>query len=138
MTDETEGQYVYAFNDVIHGLESHADAAESYRIRMIAPVQSQLEAEIVKRSLLASNYAKTARIIDIISTVPAGISMGLGVASISVLATVVLSPAAMATQCCSVAIGALYIIGSKIDKKLSLKADKHERFACLQTVSLIQ
>jgi hypothetical protein len=50
--EETDGQYVDTFNEVIGGLEAHADAAESYRIRMIDAVQSQLEAEIEKRPLL--------------------------------------------------------------------------------------
>jgi ribosomal protein S13 len=49
---------------------------------------------------------------------------------------VVLSPVAVATQCASIAVHALYLIGSTIDKLLSLKADKHEKIRMLANSKL--
>ena len=62
--------------------------------------------------------------------------LGSSVSSIAVLSTIVVAPIAVALQAAAVAAGVLGAAGRVIDRKFTLKAEKHEKIKTLAEAKL--
>lgn len=112
------------------------DTAHEYRLNKITEIQKDIEREKHKRSALLQKYHRAVKVIEGISTILLFSSMGLGVAGIGILSTIVAAPVAIAMEGIAVGTGFLSMVGSHVNKKLSLKVQKHEKIRTLAEVKL--
>ena len=99
--------------------------AHSYRLQKISEVQKTLEEERDKRSTLSKKYHRSSKIIRVIDNVLVVGTIGLGGAGIGVLSTIIAAPVAIAMESVALGLGVLSIIGTEVNKKLLMKAEKH-------------
>ena len=90
-----------------------------------------LEEEIIRRRRLSENYYRTVTWINNSDAVLIAVSMGLGIAGVGLLSTIVAAPVVVALEILSIYTGVLSIIGKYASKKLLLKAQKHEKITVL-------
>lgn len=107
------------------------NSAHAYRLQKIGEVQKELEAERDKRSTLSKKYHRSVKIIGGLDNVLVVSTMGLGVAGIGVLSTIIAAPVAIAMEAAALGAGALSLIGTQVNKKLIHKAEKHEKIKVL-------
>jgi len=110
--------------------------AHSYRLQKISEIQNSIEQERDKRAALSKKYHRSVNIIRVADEVLIGVTMGLGVAGIGILSTVIVAPIAIAMEAAALGAGALSIIGGQVNKKLALKAEKHEKIKTLADAKL--
>ena len=63
-------------------------------------------------------------------------AIGLGITGVGLLSTIVAAPAVIGMEAVSIYIGLLRVVGNQAIKKMSLKIEKHEKFAMLDVSSL--
>ena len=115
---------------------SEGAIGHNYRIRKISEVQRSLEEERVKRYNLSKKYYRGVKVINNVDAVLTTTSMGLGVAGVGLLSTVVLTPVVLAMEGVAIGAGLLSVIGKYATKKMSIKAKKHERIQILAEAKL--
>ena len=108
-------------------------SAQSYRFVKINEVQKEI---IAKRANLSKKYHRAVKIIVRVDTTLVVSAMGLGAAGIEVLSTVVAAPIAIVMEGIALGTGLLSNIGNRVNKKLSLKAEKHEKIKTLADAKL--
>ena len=108
----------------------------NYRISKINDIQRKLEVERDKRRDLSKKYNRGVKWINNIDAALITASMGLGVAGVGLLSTVVLAPVVVAMEGAALGSGLLSIIGKFVSKKLLIKAKKHERIKILAEAKL--
>lgn len=111
-------------------------SAHTYRLQKIGEVQKQLEAERDKRANLSKKYHRSVKILGGVDNVLVVSTMGLGVAGIGVLSTIIAAPVAIAMEGAALGAGLLSIIGTQVNKKLMMKAEKHEKIKVLAEAKL--
>lgn len=111
------------------GGTSHA--AHAYRLEKINEIQKKIEQERNKRDALSKKYNKGIKIISVIDNVLVGFSMLLGVCGIGLLSTIIAAPVTIAMEAVAVGSGFLCIIGKQVNRKLEMKAEKHEKIKAL-------
>jgi len=111
-------------------------SAHSYRLQIIKEMQKQIEHEREKRSTLSKKYHRSVQIINILDNILVGATMGLGVAGIGLLSTIIAAPVTIAMEAVAIGTGFLSIIGAQVNKKLALKAEKHEKIKTLADAKL--
>ena len=111
-------------------------SAHSYRLQIIKEMQKQIEHEREKRSTLSKKYHRSVQIINILDNILVGATMGLGVAGIELLSTIIAAPMTIAMEGVAIGTGFLSIIGAQVNKKLALKAEKHEKIKTLADAKL--
>jgi hypothetical protein len=110
--------------------------AQSYRLQKINEIQKEIAVERDKRANLSKKYHRAVRVILGIDSALVVSSMGLGAAGIGVLSTIVATPVAIAMEGIALGTGLLSIVGGQTNKKLMIKAEKHEKIKTLADAKL--
>ena len=110
--------------------------AQSYRLQKINEIQKEIATERDKRANLSKKYHRAVRVIAGVDNVFVVFSMVLGATGIGVLSTIIAAPIAIAMEGAALGIGLLSIVGSQTNKKLSMKAEKHEKIKTLADAKL--
>lgn len=105
--------------------------AHGYRLQKIGEIQKELEQERNKRATLSKKYHRSIKIVGGLDNVLVVSTMGLGVAGIGVLSTIIAAPVAIAMEGAALGCGALSIISTQVNRKLMHKAEKHEKIKVL-------
>jgi hypothetical protein len=95
-----------------------------------------MEDEKVKRMALSKKYHRVAKIIRFADDRLQTLCIGLGITGIALLSTVVATPVSIACEGVAIGLGALSIFGNHQNKKLMLKAEKHEKIKVLSESKL--
>lgn len=111
-------------------------SAHSYRLQKISEIQKEIEQERDKRSTLSKKYHRSVKIINAVDDVLIVVTMGTGIAGIGLLSTIIAAPIAIGMEAAALGAGAISIIGSQVNKKLSLKAEKHDKIKTLAEAKL--
>jgi hypothetical protein len=106
-------------------------SAHTFRLHKISEIQKQIEQERDKRQTLSKKYHRSVKAINVADNILVGATMGLGVAGIGVLSTIIAAPVAIAMEAAALGTGLLSIIGTQVSRKLSMKAEKHEKIKTL-------
>jgi hypothetical protein len=110
--------------------------AQTYRLQKINEIQREIAVDRNKRANLSKKYHRAVRVIAGIDSALVVCSMGLGAAGIGVLSTIIAAPAVIAMEGAALFTGFLSIIGSQTNKKLMMKAEKHEKIKTLADAKL--
>ena len=84
----------------------------SYRFQRIIEIQNQMKVEKDRRSKLTRNYKRIVKIINVTNNVLSVLAMGLSIAGVGVLSTIVAIPIALATEAVTVATIILFTVGN--------------------------
>ena len=121
-------------------IEMKTDAVEgsahAYRLAKIAEIQKDIETERDKRAVLNTKYRKGVRIINVVDGISALVALGSTASAIAIMSTIVAAPVAVALQAVGVGAGVFSAVGRVVNRKLSLKAEKHRRIKTLAEVKL--
>ena len=101
-----------------------SDEGHNYRFQKISEIQKEIENEKKKRIHLSKKYHRAFRIISFVDTTLQAGGVALGGVGIGVLSTIAVAPAAIGA-------GFLSIVGGQVNKKPTLKAEKHEKVKVL-------
>ena len=63
-------------------------------------------------------------------------AIGLGITGVSLLSTIVASPAVIGMEALSIVMGLILVVGNRSIKNMSLKIEKHEKIAMLAVSTL--
>ena len=110
--------------------------AQSYRLKKIDEIQREIAAERDKRANLSKKYHRAVRVIAGVDSTLVVSSMGLGAAGIGVLSTIIAAPVAIAMEGVALGTGLLSVVGGQVNKKLTMKAEKHEKIKTLADAKL--
>ena len=110
--------------------------AHAYRLAKIVEIQKEIETERDKRADLNMKYRRGVRIINVVDTISDLVALASGAATIAVLSTIIAAPIAVALQGLAVGAGMFSVIGRVVNRKLSLKSEKHEMIKTLAVVKL--
>ena len=99
-------------------------------------IQRDIKDERERRAALTKKYHRASNIINRINYALITASVGLEVAGIALLNTVVAVPLAIVTEGAGLAVGLLTIISTAVNKKLTLKVEKHEKIKILAGAKL--
>ena len=110
---------------------SHSEVGHDYRLKKITEIQMSLEDERISRRRLSEKYYRIVTWVNNSDAVLIAVSMGLGIAGVGLLSTIVAAPVVVALEILSICTGILSIIGKYASKKLLLKAQKHEKITVL-------
>jgi len=110
--------------------------AHAYRLAKIVEIQKEIETERDKRAVLNTKYRKGVRIINVLDTISDLVALASGAATIAVLSTIIAAPIAVALQALAVGAGVFSVIGRVVNRKLTLKSEKHEKIKTLAVVKL--
>lgn len=105
-------------------------AAHLYRLQKINDIQKEIALERDKRVALSTKYHRAAQVIGGIVSALVVSTMGLSVAGI------IVAPIAIAMQSIALGTGLLSVVGTQVNKKLAMKAEKHERIKTLADAKL--
>lgn len=111
-------------------------SAHSYRLQKISEIQKEIEQERDKRSTLSKKYHRSVKIINGVDDVLIVVTIGSGIAGIGLLSTIIAAPIAIGMEAAALGAGAISIIGSQVNKKLLLKAEKHDKIKTLAEAKL--
>ena len=112
------------------------DGGQSYRLQTINEIQRVLEDEQEKRHNLSKKYHKAVKVVGNIDSTIVTISMGLSVAGVGILSTVIAVPAVIVMETTALGAGFLGIIGGQFNKMLMRKAEKHEKIKVIAETKL--
>ena len=108
-----------------------SDDGHNYRLQKISEIQKEIKNEKKKRMHLSKKYHCAFRIISFADTALQAGGVALGVVGIGVLRTIVAALVAIACEGVAIGAGFLSIVGGQVNKKLALKAEKHEKVKVL-------
>ncbi|KAH3876919.1 hypothetical protein DPMN_000771 [Dreissena polymorpha] len=111
-------------------------SAQSYRLQKINEIQKEIAAEKDKRANLSKKYHRAVRIVAGVDNALVVSSMVLGATGIEVLSTIIAAPVTVAMEGAALGLGLLSIVGGQTNKKLSIKAEKHEKIKTLADAKL--
>ena len=106
-------------------------AGHAYRLQKISEIQKEIESEKEKRMVLSKKYHRTVRIITSVDSALQASGIALGTIGLGFLTTIVAAPVVIACEGVALGAGFLSIVGGQVKKKLSLKAEKHEKIKVL-------
>ena len=86
--------------------------------------------------ILAKKYHKAVKVVGNIDSTLVTISMGLSVAGVGILSTIIAVPAVIVMETTALGAGFLGIIGSQFNKMLMRKAEKHEKIKVIAETKL--
>ena len=109
----------------------HSEAGHNYRLKKIQEIQMNLEEQRLKRRNLSEKYFKTLKWVNNADAALITISLALGATSVGLLSTIICAPAVIGLECVALCTGILSIVGKYASKKLTLKAQKHEKIKTL-------
>jgi len=121
---------------IVMKTEAVEGTAHAYRPAKIAEIQKDIETERDKRAVLNMKYRKGVRIINVVDYVSDLIVLGSTASSIAVMSTIVAAPIAVVLQGLAVGAGVFSVVGRVINRKFSLKMEKHEKIKTLAEARL--
>ena len=110
--------------------------AHAYRLARIVKIQKEIEIERDKRAGLNIKYRKGVRIINVVDYVSDLIVLSSTASSIAVMSTIVAAPIALVLQGLAVGAGVFSVVGRVINRKFTLKSEKHEKIKTLAEAKL--
>ena len=110
--------------------------AHAYRLAKIVDIQKEIQTERDKRAVLKTKYHKGVRIINVVDTISDLVALASGAATITVLSTIIAAPIAVALQALAVGAGVFSVIGRVVNRKLTLKSEKHRQIKTLAEAKL--
>ena len=105
-------------------------AGHAYRLQKIGEIQKEIESEKEKRMVLSKKYHRAVRIITSVDSALQASGIALGTIGLG-FDTIVAAPVVIACESVALGAGFLSIVGGQVNKKLSLKAEKHEKIKVL-------
>ena len=108
-----------------------SDEGHTYRLQKIGEIQKEIENEKKKRIHISKKYHRAFKIISFVDTTLQASGIALGVTGIGFLSTIAAAPVAIACEGVAIGAGFLSIVGGQVNKKLALKAEKHEKIKVL-------
>lgn len=115
---------------------SIVDRGSVYRLKKISEIHQFLQIERDKRGVLSKKYHRCIKIINACDNALVITSMGLGLAGVGLLTTIVAAPAVLVMESIALGTGLFSIIGSVVNRKLAVKAEKHEKIKVLAEAKL--
>ena len=112
------------------------DCGESYRLQKINEIQQLLDCEREKRQKLSKKYHRGVNVINTVDSILVTASMGLGIAGVGLLSTIIAAPVVIAMEGTALGAGCLSIFGKYISRKLYRKAEKHTNIQVLAEAKL--
>ena len=112
------------------------EGASKFRLQHMTHLRNQLETEISTREGLSQKYARASKVFVLIDTLLVVTSIGLGAAGISVLATVVATPVAIAMEGVAGACGIGCMLCKYFGKQMDKKVEKHRTIATIASSKL--
>ena len=108
---------------VVNGGED--DRGHSYRLKYIRELQKFLEEEIKNREALSKKYFRISRIINMVNSGLATVTIGAGGTGSALMLTGVGAPVAAALAIGGVVLGGITVIGNFYSRKAKTKGIKH-------------
>ena len=108
---------------VVNGGED--DRGHGYRLKYIRELQKFLEEEIKNREALSKKYFRISRIINIVDSGLAVVTLGAGGSGSALMLTGVGAPVAAALAISGVVLGGITVIGNFYSRKAKTKGIKH-------------
>ena len=102
-----------------------------HRLKKIDEIQKILIVERGKRNELSIKYNRGVNIIGVIDNCLGVTAIGLDITGVSILSTIVATPAVIGMEAVSIFMGLIRVVGNRAIKKMSLKIEKHEKIAML-------
>ena len=106
-------------------------AGHAYRLQKVSEIQKEIESEKEKRMVLSKKYHRAVRIITSVGSALQASGIAHGTIELGFLATIVAAPVVIACESVALGAGFLSIVGGQVNKKLSRKAEKHEKIKVL-------
>lgn len=103
----------------------------SWRIQKILDIQNEFEKNKEERRKTLKKYTKAINVVSGSDAVLTAATIGVGATGVVLLSTVVAAPLVLVMEAVSIGTGILSIISKYINKKLQLKAEKHQRILVL-------
>lgn len=122
---------INADDDIVDG-----PAAQAYRLRKIDEIQKSIEDEVKKRTLLCDKYTRHYKRIEWVDGILSGLIVGLGITSVTIVSTGIAAPIAIGTTSVMVGVGILNTIAKIVNRKLSVKMEKHDKIKVLAEARL--
>ena len=107
------------------------NAGHDYRLQKISEIQKEIEFEKEKRMTLSKKYHRAVRIISSVDSAFQAGEIALGTTGLRFLTTIIAAPVVIACESVALGAGFLSIVGEQVNKKLSLKVEKHEKIKVL-------
>lgn len=101
--------------------------AHTYKFQKINEIQKEIIAEWEKHTMLSERYHRAVKVFYGVDNALVVASKVLSVTGIGILSMIVSAPVAIAMEGIALGTGLLVIIGSQVNKELSLKVEKHEK-----------
>ena len=108
-----------------------SDEGHNYRLQKVGEIQKEIENEKKKRIHLSKKYHRAFKTISFVDSSLQASGIALGVVGIGFLSTIAAAPVAIACEGVAIGAGFLSIVGGQVNKKLALKAEKHEKIKVL-------
>ena len=99
--------------DEIDGKDGHV-----YRLNKIYEIQEILIAERDKRNALSTSFNKGVNVISVIDNCLGVAAIGLGIAGVGLLSTIVAAPAVIGMEAVSIVMGLLRVVENQAMKKI--------------------
>lgn len=112
------------------------DEGHAFRLVKIDKIQKEIDIEREKRKTLSKKYHKVIKAVRAVDDFLVVCTMGLGVAGIGVLSTIIAAPVAIGMEAAALGAGLLSIVGSNVTKRLILKAEKHDKIMTIAETKL--
>lgn len=110
--------------------------ASAYRLQKIIEIQKFIEKERDKRVVLSQKYQKSINIVSVTNTALVLTAVGFGASGIAVFTTIFAAPIAPILGGIALTAAALILVSTHVNKKLSLKREKHEKIKTLAEAKL--
>ena len=108
-----------------------SDQRSDYRLAAIRDLENRLERDRDERAKLYKKYCKAINVIDGIDTALVASSLGMGVAGVGLLSTIIAAPVVVGLEAAAVACGVAGIAGKYVSRRLLVKAKKHDEIHVL-------
>ena len=107
------------------------DQGSGYRLTVIRDLENRLERERDERAKLYKKYRKVVNVIDGFDTAMVAASLGMGVAGVGLLTTIIAAPVVVGLEAAAVICGLASFAGKYVSRRLLVKAKKHDEIHVL-------
>ena len=108
-----------------------SDQGSDYRLAAIRDLENRLERERDERAKLYKKYRKVVNVIDGFDTAMVAASLGMGVAGVGLLTTIIAAPVVVGLEAAAVICGLASFAGKYVSRRLLVKAKKHDEIHVL-------
>ena len=108
--------------------------ADNFRLTKISEIQKAIQSESENRRKLYKKYRRAINAVEGIGVGLNAVSLGTGIAGVSVL--VIAAPLVIPLECVAIVCQVLTMIGTLVNRRLTVKAKKHEDIKVLADAKL--